>query len=88
LSHRKKTDVADHPQVIDHVGLLFKEPSTVADCSLFSHPKLRSVHSAEPQPNCSFGHFSRIQHIPLPGESNGNCSIMFDILFYFGGWSD
>ena len=22
----KKTDVADHPEVIDHVGLLFNEP--------------------------------------------------------------
>jgi hypothetical protein len=35
----QKTDVAEHPQVFRHVGLLFNKPSAEADCSLSSHPK-------------------------------------------------
>jgi hypothetical protein len=34
----KKTDVAEHPEVIDHAGLLINEPPAAAGCSLFSHP--------------------------------------------------
>jgi hypothetical protein len=34
----KKTDVAEHPEVIDHVGLRFNEPPAVAGCSSSSHP--------------------------------------------------
>ena len=36
---QKKADVAEHPKVFHHVGLLFNEPSAAADCSLDSHPK-------------------------------------------------
>jgi hypothetical protein len=34
----KKADAANHPEVIDRVGLLVNEPPAVASCSLFSHP--------------------------------------------------
>jgi hypothetical protein len=30
--------VAEHPEVFDHVGLLFNEPLAVASCPLFSRP--------------------------------------------------
>jgi len=30
LQQRKKTDVAEHPEVFDHVGLLANEPSGTA----------------------------------------------------------
>ena len=35
----KKTDLIEHPEVINQVGLLVNEPSAAADCSLSSHPK-------------------------------------------------
>ena len=34
----KKADVAGHPKVSDHVGLLFNEPPGEPGCSLLSHP--------------------------------------------------
>jgi hypothetical protein len=34
----KKTDVAGHPEVSNHVGLLVNEPPGEPGCSLFSHP--------------------------------------------------
>jgi hypothetical protein len=34
----KKADVAEHPEVFHHVGLLANEPSGEPDCSLYSHP--------------------------------------------------
>jgi hypothetical protein len=34
----KKADVAEHPKVFDHVGLLINEPPGIPGCSLFSHP--------------------------------------------------
>ena len=39
----KKTDVAENPKVIDHVGLLFNEPPGIPGCSLFSHPTSASM---------------------------------------------
>jgi hypothetical protein len=35
----KKADVAEHPKVFHHVGLLSNEPSAAADCSFYSRPK-------------------------------------------------
>jgi hypothetical protein len=35
---QKKADVAEHPRVSNHVGLLFNEPPGEPSCSLFSHP--------------------------------------------------
>ena len=39
VTKNKKADVAEHPKVFHHVGLLANEPPAVADCSLFSQPK-------------------------------------------------
>jgi hypothetical protein len=36
----KKTDVVDHPEVINHVGLLINEFPATAGCSLSSRPAL------------------------------------------------
>ena len=35
----KKADVAEHPKVFHHVGLLVNEPPAAAGCSLYSQPK-------------------------------------------------
>jgi hypothetical protein len=35
---KKKADVAGHPKVSDHVGMLFNEPPGEPGCSLLSHP--------------------------------------------------
>src|SRR5688572_8112119 len=35
----KKADVAKHPKVFHHVGLLVNEPPALAGCSLYSQPK-------------------------------------------------
>jgi hypothetical protein len=40
----KKTDVAEHPQVSSHVGLLFNEPPGHPGCFLFSHPTTSTQH--------------------------------------------
>jgi hypothetical protein len=34
----KKAGVAEHPEVFDHAGLLIDEPSSMLECSSFSHP--------------------------------------------------
>ena len=34
----KKADVAEHPKVLNHVGLLFNEPPAGPSCSSSSHP--------------------------------------------------
>ena len=36
---QKKADVAEHPKVFHHVGLLVNEPPAGPGCSLYSHPK-------------------------------------------------
>jgi hypothetical protein len=35
----KTADVAEHPKVFDHVGLLVNEPPSPPGCSSISHPK-------------------------------------------------
>lgn len=37
-NRKKKADVAEHPRVFDHVGLLFNEPVATATCPSLSHP--------------------------------------------------
>jgi len=39
----KKADVVKHPEVFDHVGLLFNEPSAEADCPSSSHPTIHFI---------------------------------------------
>jgi hypothetical protein len=39
----KKTGVAEHPQVSNHVGLLFNKPPGEPGCRLFSHPTTLST---------------------------------------------
>ena len=44
----KKADVAEHPEVFDHVGLLVNEPpGTRPGCSLSSHPTV-SLERGDP----------------------------------------
>ena len=38
LRRKQKTDVAEHPEVSDHVGLLVNEPPTHWGCYLSSRP--------------------------------------------------
>ena len=38
VNANKEADVAEHPQVFDHVGLLFNRPVAVATCPSSSHP--------------------------------------------------
>jgi hypothetical protein len=42
----KKTDVANHLEVIDRVGLLINEPPAVAGCSLSRHPNFGRQYTA------------------------------------------
>jgi hypothetical protein len=35
---QKKADVAEHPRVFNHVGLLFNGPPDISGCPLPSHP--------------------------------------------------
>lgn len=39
----KKTDVAEHPRAMRHVGLLFNNPPGSASCHLSSRPKAPST---------------------------------------------
>jgi hypothetical protein len=39
LQANKKTDMANHLEAINRVGLLVNEPPAVAGCSSASHPK-------------------------------------------------
>jgi hypothetical protein len=39
----QKADVAEHPEVSNHVGLLINEPPGIPGCSLFSHPTTSSI---------------------------------------------
>jgi hypothetical protein len=58
---QQKTDLIEHPEVIDHVGLLVNEPSAVADCSLSSHPNTARL----PQPHHTLMQAEYKAHIRL-----------------------
>jgi hypothetical protein len=47
----KKTDVAEHPKVSSHVGLLLNKPPGEPGCSLFSHPTTSTQHFSSSAPH-------------------------------------
>ena len=70
----KKADLAEHPQVSNHVGLLANEPPGEPGCSLFSHP----TTSAQPISMGAFNFAStpNSQHSNVRGLENARGALL------------
>ena len=63
-TENKKADVAEHPEVFHHVGLLFNGSSAAAGYPLFSHPT--SLQSAAILRRCFANYNDQITRPPAP----------------------